>query len=182
MDGSKLFSNDQISLGVAWAQGGRSYMQDAFSLCLTTVVRDKEVNYLGVFDGHGPNGENVSRFVAFNLCEYVLGHYESSAQGKGLPESIEVGSLKLDQELRETESMKNEKGVAFFASHRMILLLRYKLFPLLRSRCSVLALSDPLDLSLLQLLPIDKNRAYYWRRRGSTPRHLFASPSSEGTE
>ena len=80
MDGSRLFSNSRVVLGVAWAQGGRDYMQDAFSLSLSCATKEAEVDFFGVFDGHGPNGENMSRFVAYKLCDTVLEQFAQPSQ------------------------------------------------------------------------------------------------------
>jgi len=56
MNGSKVFVNSRIMLAVGWTQGGRDYMQDSFALSLSSRSRNREIDFFGVFDGHGPNG------------------------------------------------------------------------------------------------------------------------------
>ncbi len=108
MDGSKVFANDRIVLAVAWARGGRDYMQDAFSVNLTTRTKDGPLDFFGVFDGHGPNGENVSKFVAYKICQVVERQYDRTAQT--FPQAIESACLLLDERLRKTAFLKDETG------------------------------------------------------------------------
>ncbi len=74
-------------------------MQDAFSLDLSCSAKKSEVDFFGVFDGHGPNGEGISRQVACNICKVVLKYYLCNAKST-LPQSIEMGCLILDDDLR----------------------------------------------------------------------------------
>ncbi len=107
MDDSHLFTNDMVILGVAFAQGGRDYMQDAFSINLNTKAKGEDIAFMGVFDGHGPNGENVARFIAYNLSEEVLEQYNS---GQSFPQSIETACLLLDDRMRRTKKLMDEEG------------------------------------------------------------------------
>jgi len=116
MDGSKMFVNRRLALGVGWAQGGRDYMQDAFALSLSCRCREKELDFFGVFDGHGPNGENVSRYVARNLCDIVLEHYESCPDIVEFAQSIEVGCMLLDDEMRKEPDLASFDGMVLGGS------------------------------------------------------------------
>ncbi len=100
MEGSKLFSNNRLILGVAWSQAGRDHMQDAFSLSLSCSAKKSDLDFFGVFDGHGPQGESISRQVACSLCEVILKYYTQNPKNT-LPQSIEMGCLILDSELRK---------------------------------------------------------------------------------
>jgi serine/threonine protein phosphatase PrpC len=62
MEGKSKFSNSRLMVGVAWSQGERESMQDTFSLVLNH-GDDTDVDFIGLFDGHGKNGENVARYV-----------------------------------------------------------------------------------------------------------------------
>ena len=108
MDGSRLFSNARVVLGVAWAQGGRDYMQDAFSLSLSCATKEAEVDFFGVFDGHGPNGENMSRFVAYKLCDMVL--EEFARPNQSFPQAIETACLMLDRDMESTPELMEDDG------------------------------------------------------------------------
>ena len=122
LEGQDQFSNPRMLVGVAWSPGGRAYMQDTFCLVLSqkeeTVAlstpsstppknenevsvertKDEIVDFLGVFDGHGQNGENVSRFVARNICDIVM--HKASAEGLDFCQAISEGCLELDELLR----------------------------------------------------------------------------------
>ncbi len=99
MEGSKIFSNNHLVLGVAWSQAGRDHMQDAFSLSLSCSAKDSDLDFFGVFDGHGPSGEVMSRHVACSICEVVLKYFTRDAKHT-LPQSIEMGCLILDAQIR----------------------------------------------------------------------------------
>ncbi len=51
--------------------------------------RDERLDFLGLFDGHGSNGEHLARFVALNLCDIVLG--EHRAQNRDKKDFCQVG-------------------------------------------------------------------------------------------
>ena len=109
-DGSKFFSNHRLILGVAWAQGGREYMQDAFSLNLgNSGIKESNMDYFGVFDGHGPNGENISTHVAQNLNDFVVADYIED-KSSTFPQSIENGCLQLDTQMRKDQSLMSHNG------------------------------------------------------------------------
>ncbi len=114
-DGSKFFSNHRLILGVAWAQAGRNYMQDAFSLSLDCNTTDSHMDFFGVFDGHGPNGENISKHVACNLSDVVLGDYLQE-RNVTFPESIERGCLSLDADMRRLPELMSADGRVFGGS------------------------------------------------------------------
>ena len=111
-DGNKLFSSHRLVLGVAWAQAGRNHMQDSFSINLGTSKKLAEKDFFGVFDGHGVNGESISRHVARNLNNFVL-----MAQAKGdnlsFPEAVEWGFLLLDAEMKSDTGLTTPRGVVY---------------------------------------------------------------------
>ncbi len=107
MDGSKMFANDHLVVAVAWAQGGRDYMQDAFIVNLASETDSMAL--FGVCDGHGPNGENVARYIATRLGKAVQRQHSSSG-GRGYQESIETACLVLDDQLRHEKSMMDAVG------------------------------------------------------------------------
>ena len=104
-EGSKLFFNDRLAVGVAWAQAGRDYMQDAFSLSLSSTARGVPVDFMGIYDGHGPNGENIAREVAENLCDEVIRHYETD-KSYTFSQAIEMGCVLLDDRIRSDPDLK----------------------------------------------------------------------------
>ncbi len=114
VDGSRIFANDRVVLGCAWAQGGRDYMQDAFNITLSTRTADSHLDFFGVFDGHGPNGENISKFVAYKLCDAAVQQYNKTKQT--FPQAIETACLLLDEEMRSTAMLMDEDGVVLGGS------------------------------------------------------------------
>ncbi len=62
--------------------------QDTFCIVLNH-ERDERLDFLGLFDGHGSNGEHLARFVALNLCDIVLG--EHRAQNRDKKDFCQVG-------------------------------------------------------------------------------------------
>ena len=46
-DGSKMFANDRMVLGVAWGQGSRDYMQDSYGVNLTVSTKDGPMDFFG---------------------------------------------------------------------------------------------------------------------------------------
>lgn len=89
-------------------------MQDAFSINLNTATKDGEVDFFGVFDGHGPNGENISRFVAYKLCDMVVSQY--SKKNQSFPQAIETACLLLDEKMRSTKELMDDDGVVLGGS------------------------------------------------------------------
>lgn len=114
-EGRDQFSNSRLLVGVAWSPGGRDYMQDSFCLVLNH-EKDEEIDFLGVFDGHGTNGENVSRFVAQNICDVVMNKAtQPAAEGEqkkvDFCQAISQGCLELDEKVRTNESlMRDDRG------------------------------------------------------------------------
>ncbi len=104
MEGKRFCSNSRLEVGLAWSNGGRDYMQDAFCVVLNHEKGEK-VDFLGVFDGHGTNGEDVSRFVAANLCDIVMAKSEDEAD---FGRAIVDGCLELDDVIRNEESLKDK--------------------------------------------------------------------------
>ncbi len=102
---SKTFANDSLIIAVAWAQGGREYMQDAFIINLASETQSAAL--FGVCDGHGPNGENVARYVATRIGTAVLREKGSS---EDYPTAIEAACLKLDEQLRKDKAQMNKDG------------------------------------------------------------------------
>ncbi len=108
-DGSRLFSNARLILGVAWAQASRDYMQDSFSLSLGRKIKRKDMDFFGVFDGHGPNGEDISRFLAYKLCGVILGQYRKTKQS--FAQCIETGCLMVDRKIRRNHDLMEDGKV-----------------------------------------------------------------------
>ena len=114
-EGSKLFFNEHLAIGVAWAQAGRDYMQDAFSLRLSSTARNKPVDFFGFFDGHGPNRELIAREMAHNLCDEVIRHYETD-KSYTFVQAIEMGCILLDNHMRSNNSLKANDGFVYGGS------------------------------------------------------------------
>ncbi len=104
-EGSLAIQNDRVVTAAAWSVGGRPYMQDSFSLGLNHIAKGKPVDFVGIFDGHGRNGENVSRVVAKYLCEQVLKEYE---QEENFEKCIEATCFNLDNAIKHAPEMKDK--------------------------------------------------------------------------
>ncbi len=105
-EGSVVFQNNRCVAAAAWSIGGRDYMQDSFSIGLNHSVKGKvPVDFVGIFDGHGTDGENVSRVVAKYLCEEVLMEYEKTGQ---FEQSIETACFNLDAAIRVAPELQND--------------------------------------------------------------------------
>ena len=109
MEGKLNFKNSRMYVGIAWNQGGRPYMQDAFSLILN-YEKDPCTDFLGVFDGHGPNGGPIARYVALNLFNVVMKKYLDQKQQ--LQEAIQAGFSELDESMRTESSLMKSSGTA----------------------------------------------------------------------
>ncbi len=107
-NGSVTFHNERIVAAAAWSIGGRDYMQDSFSIGLNHSAKDQPVDFVGIFDGHGPNGENISRVVAKYLCEEVLLEFEETDK---FEQSIETVCYDLDEAIRNAPELEDEDGV-----------------------------------------------------------------------
>ncbi len=109
LKGSQIFENRRVKLGVAYSKGGRDYMQDIFSVDLDQGIAADSipVDFMGVMDGHGPNGENIAMFVAHHLCDTVLELYK---KGHHFLESIEMACLVLDEKIRLSSQMMDKNG------------------------------------------------------------------------
>jgi len=84
-------------------------MQDTFSLVLNH-GDDSDVDFIGIFDGHGKNGENVARFVGQNICDIVL-HKFRHQQKEDFCECIVEGCMELDELIRsDNKRMRDERG------------------------------------------------------------------------
>lgn len=90
-------------------------MQDAFSLNLSSQVRGDELDYFGVFDGHGPNGENIARHVAFTLYDVVVKKYAEDEK-RSFPEAIEMGCLYLDAQMKVNPGLMDNNGIVLGGS------------------------------------------------------------------
>ncbi len=106
--GNVTFHNDRIVAAAAWNIGGRDYMQDAFSIGLNHSVKGQPVDFVGVFDGHGKVGENVSQTVAKYLCKEVLLEYEKTGR---FEQSIETVCYDLDDAIRNAPELLNDNGM-----------------------------------------------------------------------
>ncbi len=108
-NGNKKFETKRILLGVAYSQGGREHMQDVFSINLHAggKVFSEHIDFMGVMDGHGPNGEAIAMFLATNLCDTVLNFYE---KGQHFLESIKTACLLIDTRMRSAPNLKDETG------------------------------------------------------------------------
>ncbi len=74
--------------------------------------RDDRLDFLGLFDGHGTNGENMARFVAQNLCDVVLRRHDLQPEGgRDFCQAIVDGCLELDEAARRSgELLKDAAG------------------------------------------------------------------------
>ncbi len=119
-DGSKLFSSARLIIGVAWAQAGRDHMQDSFSVSLNCDEKSNsssegsggggaDIDFFGVFDGHGLNGENIARHVAYNLSDSVLRQY--AVGSLTFPQAVQMGFLLLDAQMRQDPDLMTAGGV-----------------------------------------------------------------------
>ncbi len=90
-------------------------MQDAFSLNLNSSTRESNMDFFGVFDGHGPNGENISTHVAQNLSDFVLTDYLEDKTST-FPQSIESGCLLLDSQMKSSQSLMSSDGTVMGGS------------------------------------------------------------------
>ncbi len=84
-------------------------MQDSFSLTLGRKAKGKTIDFFGVFDGHGPNGEDISRFLAYKLCGVVLGQFRKTKQS--FAQCIETGCLMVDKKISKTQSLMEDGEV-----------------------------------------------------------------------
>ena len=66
-----LLNGRNWTVAAASSQGKRPYMQDVFAIVLQHDA-DRETDFMGVFDGHGVNGEKVAHFVGRKLGDQVL--------------------------------------------------------------------------------------------------------------
>ncbi len=114
-DGSRVFSSSRLVMGVAWAQAGRDHMQDSFALSLSCRDHASDIDFFGVFDGHGINGENVSRHVAYRISDLVLKVY-AEREDMTFPQAIEAGFLLLDAQIRRDPDMRTVDGVVWGGS------------------------------------------------------------------
>ncbi len=68
-------------------------------------ARDRTLDFLGLFDGHGANGESVALFVAQNLCDIVVHRAEA---GEDFCAAIRHGCLELDSLLRQNQVLRRD--------------------------------------------------------------------------
>ncbi len=81
-------------------------MQDVFTVDLDNNEGMRgavPIDFMGIMDGHGPNGETVALFVANNLNDMVQ---ELCMRGNHFLEAIETGCLELDSRIRRAPWMK----------------------------------------------------------------------------
>ncbi len=64
---SQTFHNNRFHMGVAAIPGTRPYMQDRYSIQLSRGLQETDVDFLGVFDGHGPNGGKIAEHISQEL-------------------------------------------------------------------------------------------------------------------
>lgn len=102
-EGKLNYKNSRMYVGIGWAQGGRPYMQDAFSVVLT-YDEDPCTDFLGVFDGHGPSGGEIARYVAVNLFSNVMHKY--LRKNMNLPTAIEKGFFEVDEGIKLEHEIK----------------------------------------------------------------------------
>ncbi len=112
--GGKLnYQNSRMYVGIAWSQGGRPCMQDAFAVVLNC-DDDPATDFLAVFDGHGPDGGDIARHAALNLFPDVMDSLidaESSSSShcktdERVERAIEEGFCNLDENMRR-DGVKN---------------------------------------------------------------------------
>ncbi len=108
MDGKLNYKNSRMYVGIGWSQGGRPYMQDAFTIVLN-YDKDPCTDFLGVFDGHGPSGGDIARHVAFHLFSIVMRKYLKGHVG--FTASIKNGFQELDGKIEDDLGDKHKGKV-----------------------------------------------------------------------
>ena len=104
----KLLKGKNLIVAAASSQGKRPYMQDVFAIVLQHVI-DPQTDFLGVFDGHGVNGEKVAHFVGRKLGDKVLKNLVE-VNYNNAQSVVTRAFIDLDEELRNDESLKNSNG------------------------------------------------------------------------
>ena len=111
MEGKRYCANSRLSVGLAWSPGGRDYMQDAFCVVLNH-ESGENVDFLGMFDGHGGGGEDVAKFVAAHLCDLVVKKANGDdcrADPNKFSKAIVEGCLELDETIKRQDSLKDSE-------------------------------------------------------------------------
>jgi len=82
--------------------------QDVFGINFNVHGRQgEEVDFVGIYDGHGPNGENVARYSALKLSHFVMNAYNHSK----LPfeQAIQAGCIRMDAQMRKESALMDGK-------------------------------------------------------------------------
>ncbi len=70
--GDEYFETHRVQVGVAFSQGEEKEMQDRFNVELNKEYeKHGKIDFVGIADGHGRNGETVAIFVVSNLNSVV---------------------------------------------------------------------------------------------------------------
>ena len=106
--GTQLDENGRIAVGAAWSKGTQDVMQDALAISLGE--ENEDVDFVGVFDGQGPNGRNFARYAAYRVLDYV---YDSLVEFQDdFGSAIQAGFLRLDSSLKDkTQALKNNQEI-----------------------------------------------------------------------
>ena len=85
-------------------------MQDAFCVVLNH-ESGENVDFLGMFDGHGSGGEDVAKFVATHLCDLVVkkANGDSGSDPDKFSKAIVEGCLELDEMIKRQDSLKDSE-------------------------------------------------------------------------
>ena len=81
-------------------------MQDAFSIVLNH-SKQPGIDYTGIFDGHGPNGENIAAYASRRLCDLVV---DAICSGTEVTAAIRSSCLALDKEILNNRKLAATGG------------------------------------------------------------------------
>ncbi len=77
---AKSFKNKRFHVGMAAVEGTRGYMQDRHAIILNQGEgKGPSIDFVGVFDGHGPNGGIIADHIARKLPETVMQKFNNNS-------------------------------------------------------------------------------------------------------
>ena len=77
--GNSLFTNPRFVLGVAWDNGGRPFMQDAFCVSLSKKDGADNIDFIGVFDGQAFNASLFDQFSHLYISLQAMVHMDRTS-------------------------------------------------------------------------------------------------------
>ncbi len=90
--------------------GTREYMQDRFSIRLSDGTK-KDIDFLGVFDGHGPNGGKIAEHISKELPRLVMEKLNASQGRLDFREVIRQSHVELDRKMKFLPFVIHEEGL-----------------------------------------------------------------------